>query len=147
MKALIQRVKRANVKINKDVFGKIEEGLVVFLGIAEKDSEKDADWLLNKIINLRIFPDESGKMDKNLRQIKGDFLVVSQFTLLGNCNKGRRPSFDKAANPDKAKSLYDYFIRKAREKRIDIVTGKFGEFMQVELVNNGPVTFIIDTEK
>jgi len=146
MRAVLQRVSRAKVETDNEIVGKIKKGIVILLGIARNDTKKDADWLLNKIINLRIFSDKDDKMNKSLKDIRGELLVISQFTLLGNCKKGRRPSFDKAASPDSAETLYNYFLKEAKKTELNVSSGKFKELMQVELINDGPVTFILDTE-
>ncbi len=146
MKAVVQRVSKANVKVDKTIIGDIQTGLVVLLGIGHNDSEKDADYLADKIINLRIFEDNKGKMNRSLLDVKGDLLVVSQFTLMGDCRKGRRPSFINAAPPDMANKLYEFFIGQTKAKGIKTETGKFQALMDVSLVNNGPVTILLDTE-
>jgi len=145
MKAVIQRVKKSHVSVNKEIVGKIDQGIMVLLGVAEQDTCKDADWLAEKIINLRIFEDENQKMNLSLIDIGGQLLIVSQFTLLGNCRKGRRPSFIGAAKPEKARELYEYFTDKIRQKNIPVQTGQFQAMMDVSLVNDGPVTFILET--
>ena len=145
MKAVIQRVKEASVEIERQVVGSIGIGIVVLLGVEKQDTEKQADWLLNKIIDLRVFPDREGKMNLSLKDIKGGLLIVSQFTLLGDCRKGRRPSFDKAGDPQEAKKLYEYFVDRAK-KQIDLVgEGQFAAMMDVKLINDGPVTLILET--
>ena len=146
MKAVIQRVSKASVKVEKTIVGNIKTGLVVLLGIGHNDTEKDADYLAEKIINLRIFEDDNGKMNKSLMDVKGDLLVISQFTLMGDCRKGRRPSFVKAAPPEMANKLYQYFINQTKTKGVKTETGKFQALMDVSLVNNGPVTISLDTE-
>ncbi|MCS7025271.1 MAG: D-aminoacyl-tRNA deacylase [Bryobacteraceae bacterium] len=145
MRAVIQRVSRASVTVNGNVTGAIGRGIVILLGIGKGDQEKDADFLLDKIYNLRIFPDEQDKMNLSAADVGASLLVVSQFTLLGDCRKGRRPSFDSAAPPAEAKRLYEYFIAKAQERGIPVATGIFQASMQVELVNDGPVTFILES--
>ena len=147
MRAVIQRVKEAKVEIRGAVVGEISKGLLVFLGVGQNDTEKECEYLANKIINLRIFPDENDMMNLSLRDINGGALVVSQFTLWGDCRKGRRPSFIEAARPDKAKGLYEYFILLLRERHVNVATGKFQEMMDVHLVNDGPVTILIDSSK
>ncbi len=147
MKAIIQRVSEAEVKINEKSVGKINRGFLILLGITNGDSEKDVEWLANKIKGLRIFEDEEGKMNKGLDEIKGDVLIVSQFTLYGNCIKGRRPSFIDAARPEVAIPLYEKFVEKFKEFNINKVeTGRFGANMQISLINDGPVTLTIDTD-
>lgn len=145
MRIVVQRVKEARVKVDAEVTGEIATGLLVFLGIAKSDTQKDADYLLDKLIGLRIFADEQGKMNRNVGEAHGALLIVSQFTLYGDCRRGRRPSFDLAAPPDQAKALYNYFVESARKTIIRTETGIFQASMQVELVNDGPVTIIIET--
>ena len=147
MRAVIQRVDRACVKINSQLFSSINEGVLVLLGVEKDDSEKDADYILEKTVNLRVFEDEQGKMNLSLLDIAGEMLVVSQFTLLGDCIKGRRPSFIRAEEPVRANQLYDYFVRLAAPKVKKLSTGKFQEMMQIELTNNGPVTILLDSRK
>ena len=145
MKAVVQRVTKASVTVDDTVVSRINTGLMVLLGVADGDTEKDADFLVDKIINLRIFEDAQGKMNISLVDVKGELLVVSQFTLLGDCRKGRRPSYVQAAAPDKAKTLYEYFIRRAKESGIETKTGVFQAMMEVSLVNSGPVTLIVES--
>ncbi|OPZ79461.1 MAG: D-tyrosyl-tRNA(Tyr) deacylase [Alphaproteobacteria bacterium ADurb.Bin438] len=146
MKALIQRVKNASVTIDGKVNGQINQGLCVLLGVGPKDSEKDIDWLSEKLINLRIFEDENGKMNLSLRDIDGQMLIISQFTLYGDCSRGRRPSFVYSAPPDMANELYEKFVAKIRSLGIIAETGIFGADMQVSILNDGPVTFMIESE-
>jgi D-tyrosyl-tRNA(Tyr) deacylase len=131
--------------VNFSTIGSIRTGLVVFIGIGREDTESDADYLLDKVIGLRVFPDAQNKMNLNIQQAGGSLLLISQFTLYADCRKGRRPSFDGAAPPDRARALYDYFVQKARLTAIAVETGVFQETMQVELVNEGPVTVWIDS--
>jgi D-tyrosyl-tRNA(Tyr) deacylase len=145
MKAVIQRVTSAMVEIDGLVVGKISEGLLVLLGAANKDTETDVDYMVEKIPNLRIFPDETGKMNWSLKDVGGELLIVSQFTLLGDARRGRRPGFDQAASPTLAKQLYEFTIIKFREMGISVETGQFGANMSVSLKNNGPATFILDS--
>ena len=147
MRAVIQRVDRACVKINSQLFSAIDQGILIFLGIERNDSEKDAEHILEKALNLRIFEDENRKMNLSLIDIEGQMLVVSQFTLLGDCIKGRRPSFGRAEEPARAKQLYEYFMQQAAPKVKKLAAGKFQEMMQVELTNNGPVTLWLDSRK
>ena len=147
MRAVIQRVDRACVKINHRELSSINEGILVLLGVEKEDTEVDADYILGKTINLRIFEDEQDKMNRSLLDINGAMMVVSQFTLLGDCIKGRRPSFVKAEEPARANQLYEYFIKEAKEKVKSLATGKFQEMMEIELVNNGPVTILLDSRK
>ena len=145
MKAVVQRVTQSSVQVGHESIGAIGHGLMVLLGVAQEDSEKDADWLAEKIANLRIFEDDNGKMNRSLLDTGGSMLVVSQFTLYGDCRKGRRPSFVKTAPPEKAEVLYDYFVGKAKQLGIEVATGQFRAMMQVSLINDGPVTLVIET--
>lgn len=147
MRAVIQRVDRACVRINSQEYSSIDQGVLVLLGVEKDDSEKDANYILEKTVNLRIFEDEQGKMNLSLTDIDGQMLVVSQFTLLGDCIKGRRPSFIRAEEPITANQLYEYFVREAAPKVKKLATGKFQEMMQIELTNNGPVTILLDSRK
>jgi D-tyrosyl-tRNA(Tyr) deacylase len=140
MRIVIQRVKEARVEANGQVTGTIGAGLVILLGIAKTDSYQDADYLVEKILNLRIFPDDSGKMNRSLLEVNGGLLIVSNFTVYGDCGKGRRPSFDLAADPDKAQDVYQYFVERARRSPVSVETGVFRASMSVYLVNDGPVT-------
>ena len=144
MKALIQRVKQASVTIDGKLFSEIGYGLLVFLGVEKGDNEANAQKLCEKIVKLRIFEDEMGKMNKSLKDVNGQALIVSQFTLCGDCSKGTRPSFDKSENPVIANKLYEYFIDKMMDFEIGCQTGKFGAMMDVSLINDGPVTFLIE---
>lgn len=144
MKALIQRVSEASVTVEHAVVGRIGAGILVLLGVEKGDNETAADWLAEKIVTLRIFEDEQGKMNRSLLEAGGSLLVVSQFTLAGNCAKGRRPSFDTAAPPQEGKRLYDYFVEAAKKLAVPVETGIFQADMQVALVNDGPVTFILE---
>ncbi len=145
MKALLQRVDQASVIIDNNVVSSIEKGILVFLGVSEGDDVKDADYLVEKIVNLRIYEDENGKMNLSLIDISGELLVISQFTLMADCRKGRRPSFTKAEKPDKAVTMYEYFVDKARNAIPVVRTGIFQAMMKIDLINNGPVTIILDT--
>lgn len=145
MLAVIQRVKSSSVTVNNEIIGAINSGLLVLLGIAKNDIGDDADYLANKVTNLRIFEDENRKMNRSLLDIGGEMLVVSQFTLLGDCKKGRRPSFILAAGPDQADKLYERFIDQVRQKDVTVVTGRFGATMEVALINDGPVTLIMES--
>ncbi|MTI67641.1 MAG: D-tyrosyl-tRNA(Tyr) deacylase [Firmicutes bacterium] len=147
MRAVVQRVKSAKVTVEDEITGSINKGLLVLLGIGEEDDEKDINYLCEKIIKLRIFEDENDKLNLSLLDIQGELLVVSQFTLYGDCRKGRRPNFMKAAHPDVAKKLYKKFIEKCEEYNIKTNTGEFGGDMDVELINDGPVTILIDSKK
>ncbi|SJZ36189.1 D-tyrosyl-tRNA(Tyr) deacylase [Cetobacterium ceti] len=145
MRGVVQRVTKASVTVDGEIIGKIEKGLLVLLGVTHSDSEKEVKWLSKKIKDLRIFEDEDGKMNLGLEDIKGDILVVSQFTLYGDCIKGRRPSFIEAAKPEMANKLYEKFIEELKNYNIKVETGEFGADMKVELLNDGPVTLVIDT--
>lgn len=145
MRAVVQRVSSASVTVDAERVSNINKGLLVLLGVSVKDTEADVDWLVEKVVNLRIFEDEDEKMNRSLLDVNGELLVVSQFTLYGNCRKGRRPSFVEAASPDVADKLYTIFVEKARERNVPVQTGVFQTHMMVELVNDGPVTLIIDT--
>lgn len=146
MRAVIQRVKQSSVTVGNKIIGQIGSGLLVLLGVTKDDKIDDADYLADKIASLRIFEDETGRMNKSLMETGGEMLVVSQFTLLGDCRKGRRPSFVQAAAPDKANELYEYFIKQVRKKGISVKTGKFRAMMAVSLINDGPVTLIVESK-
>jgi D-aminoacyl-tRNA deacylase len=146
MRAVVQRVKESSVTVDGDCIGNIGKGLMVLLGVAEGDTRREADFLVDKILNLRIFEDEDGKMNLSLKNTGGALLVVSQFTLLGDCRKGRRPSFVQAASPEKAEELYEYFVEKAKENGIYVETGRFRAMMDVSLINDGPVTLIVESK-
>ncbi|MEO6588567.1 MAG: D-aminoacyl-tRNA deacylase [Pyrinomonadaceae bacterium] len=147
MRAVIQRVSRAKVSVDGETTGEIEKGILVLLGVSREDTEKEAEYLLEKTLNLRIFEDEAEKMNLSLLDIKGDLLVVSQFTLYGDARKGRRPSFSKAAEPDAANRLYEYYVAEARKQIYKVETGRFQAMIDVELVNDGPVTILLDSSK
>lgn len=144
MKALIQRVKRASVTVDGAKISEISKGILVFLGVEKEDVFENAEKLADKICKLRIFEDEDEKMNLSVTDVEGELLVVSQFTLCGDCKKGTRPSFDKAASPDVAVKLYNYFIEYLKNKNISVKTGKFQAMMDVELINDGPVTFWLE---
>ena len=145
MRAVIQRVQQSVVSVNEAVIGKIGPGLLVLLGVARTDREADADFMADKIVHLRIFEDELGKMNRSLLDTGGEMLVVSQFTLLGDCRKGRRPSFTQAADPQKANTLYERFVQQVGLKGVNTATGQFRALMAVSLVNDGPVTLIVES--
>lgn len=145
MRACIQRVSRAHVEVDGETTGQIESGLLVLLGVAAEDGEEDLRWLVDKVVGLRIFEDAAGKMNRALEDVGGALLVVSQFTLLGDCRKGRRPSFIAAAPPEKAEAMYQQFVDAARSRGVRVQTGRFRAQMNVELVNDGPVTLWIDS--
>jgi D-tyrosyl-tRNA(Tyr) deacylase len=147
VRAVVQRVSRAAVTVAGEVTGAIETGLLVLLGVAEGDMPHDAEYLAQKIATLRVFEDEQGKMNLSLVEVGGRMLVVSQFTLLGDCRKGRRPSFDLAARPEAAEALYRHFVAKVEEQGIAVATGRFQQHMLVELVNDGPVTLLVDSHR
>lgn len=147
MRAVVQRVSRASVTVDGSLTGQIERGLLVLLGVNQADCDRDIDYLVDKVVNLRIFDDEEGRMNLSLSDIDGDLLVVSQFTLYGDTRRGRRPSFIAAASGEKALRWYERFVAKARQNGRKVETGKFGAMMDVELVNDGPVTIILDSEK
>jgi D-aminoacyl-tRNA deacylase len=147
MRAVVQRVSRASVKVDGDTVGAIEKGLLVLLGVAQDDTEADADYLADKIIGMRVFEDSDEKMNLSVTEVGGAVLVVSQFTLYGDMRRGRRPSFDAAARPEQARRLYEYFVEKIRASGVRCETGTFQAMMDVELVNEGPVTILVDSRK
>jgi D-aminoacyl-tRNA deacylase len=147
MRAVVQRVSRASIKVDGEVTGRIAEGLLVLLGVAPDDTESDADYLANKIAGLRIFEDDAGKMNRSVVDVDGAVLAVSQFTLFGDVRRGKRPSFDAAARPELANALYRYFVERIRALGLRCETGRFQETMEVELVNQGPVTILLDSKK
>lgn len=144
MKLVIQRVKNASVTIDNELFSSIAQGYLILFGAEKGDVTSQADWLANKVCALRCFSDEQGKMNLSIKDIKGEMLIVSQFTLCGNINKGTRPSFDNAMPPIEAKEMYEYFISKVKEQNIPVQTGVFGAHMEVNLLNDGPVTFVVE---
>ncbi len=146
MRAVVQRVKRASVQVGGQTVGRIEAGFVALVGVARDDKSADADYLVEKIVELRVFEDETGKMNRSLGEVGGAVLAISQFTLLADCRKGRRPSFTDAAAPDAARPLFDHFVSGVRSRGIPIETGCFGATMQVALVNDGPVTILLDSK-
>ena len=147
MRAVIQRVAHASVRVEGEVVGRIGLGWLVLLGVARGDADADADRLAEKVVGLRAFADEDGKMNRDVREAGGSVLAVSQFTLLGDCRKGRRPGFDEAAEPAEAERLYDRFTAAVAAAGVPVATGVFRAMMQVELVNDGPVTFLLDSRK
>jgi D-tyrosyl-tRNA(Tyr) deacylase len=147
MRAVVQRVSRCRVQVDGEVVGQIGRGLLVLLGVGKADNESAANYLVEKILGLRIFEDDQEKMNHSIQDKSGEMLVVSQFTLFGDVRRGRRPSFDGAARPEEANHLYEYFVTKVREAGIRCETGRFRAMMDVELVNQGPVTILLDTEK
>ncbi|HLJ44953.1 MAG TPA: D-aminoacyl-tRNA deacylase [Bryobacteraceae bacterium] len=146
MRIVLQRVKKAQVEVSGEVVGSIRAGLLVLLGVSKTDSEAEADFLADKIVNLRIIADEAGKMNRSVLDAGGAVLVVSQFTLYGDCRKGRRPSFDDAAPPEKARELYEYFVGRVRAIGLHVETGVFQAHMEVSLINDGPVTLIVESK-
>ncbi len=146
MKALLQRVLKASVTVNGEVVGKIEQGLVVLLGVANGDTEKDADYLVNKIINLRIFSDAADKFNLSVLDVKGEILLISQFTLMADSRHGRRPDFIDAAPPEQAEKLFNYAVDKTRFSGLKVETGRFQQHMEVEIHNSGPVTIMLDSK-
>jgi D-tyrosyl-tRNA(Tyr) deacylase len=147
MRAVVQRVSRAKVAVAGEVAGEIGLGLLVLLGVGKQDSEAGADYLADKVVGLRIFEDDAGKMNRSAVDVDGAVLVVSQFTLYGDVRKGKRPSFDDAAPPQRARELYEYFVQRIRSAGLRCETGRFQEMMAVELINDGPVTILLDSEK
>ena len=146
MKALVQRVSRASVSVNDSIVGRIGPGLVVFLGVAQGDTKEDVSYLANKVVNLRVFADEASKFSHSALDTKGDILIVSQFTLLGDTRRGRRPDFTAAASPDLAKRLYEFFVEQVRSTGLKVETGLFQEHMLVEIHNDGPVTISLESK-
>lgn len=147
MRAVVQRVTKGSVIIEGNIFSEIGKGLVILLGVTEEDIDKDVLYMVDKILNLRIFEDEDEKMNHSLIDVKGEVLIVSQFTLYGDCRKGRRPNFMSAAKPEKANELYEQFVKLCRENEIIVKTGVFQENMKVCIENDGPVTLIVDSQK
>ena len=147
MRAVVQRVGRATVKVGDEITGEIGKGLLVLLGVGQEDGEGDADYLAEKVAGLRIFEDEAGKMNLSVGEIGGAVLAVSQFTLFGDVRRGKRPSFDAAARPERARELYNAFVERIRALGLRCETGRFQEMMEVELVNSGPVTILLDSKK
>ncbi len=147
MRAVVQRVKHSQVTVEEEIVGKIQSGLMVLLGVEDGDTPKDAQYMIDKIANLRVFEDEDEKMNCSIKDVGGDILAVSQFTLLGDCRKGRRPSFINAARPDAANDLYELFVAGVREEGIKVETGVFQADMLVDIANDGPVTLLLDSKK
>ncbi|HEX7960922.1 MAG TPA: D-aminoacyl-tRNA deacylase [Terriglobales bacterium] len=147
MRAVVQRVDRASVTVDGRVVGEIGGGLLVLLGVSKSDRENDADYLVDKIVGLRIFEDEQDKMNRSVAEVSGAILMVSQFTLYGDVRRGKRPSFDEAARPEEARRLYEYAVKKVRDAGLRCETGEFQAMMKVSLVNDGPVTILLDSEK
>ncbi|MCX7570197.1 D-aminoacyl-tRNA deacylase [Tumebacillus sp. DT12] len=147
MRIVVQRCSKGSVTVDGAVTGEIGKGFVLLVGVTHEDTTEDADWLVDKVLNLRVFEDEAGKMNHSLLDVGGSLLSVSQFTLYGDCRKGRRPNFMAAARPDEAKALYEYFNDKARSQGVTVETGVFGAMMDVALVNDGPVTLLLDSKR
>lgn len=147
MRAVVQRVSRASVKVNGELTGNIGEGLLVLLGVGQDDTDADASYLAEKVAGLRIFEDTEGKMNRSVTDVGGAVLAVSQFTLLGDVRKGKRPSFDAAARPERARALYEHFVERIRATGLRCETGRFQEMMEVKLINQGPVTILLDSRK
>lgn len=147
MKIVLQKVKNASVTIDNELYSSINHGYLILYGVEKGDTIEQADWLYSKVCQLRCFPDENDKMNLSIKDVKGEILVVSQFTLCADIKKGTRPSFDNAMKPDEANSMYEYFVKKLREENISVKTGVFGAHMEINLLNDGPVTFIIDSPK
>ena len=145
MRAVVQKVTSSKVTVDEEVVGQIGSGLLVLLGVTHDDTSKDVDYMIDKITNLRIFEDENGKMNLSLKDVGGEILAVSQFTLYGDCRRGRRPSFSDAARPEVANPLYEEFVKKVKDQGINVGTGKFGAHMMVSYVNDGPETFVLDS--
>ena len=146
MRLVIQRVKEAKVTVSGSTTGAIRSGLLVLIGISREDTREEADYMLDKLLGLRIFPDDNGKMNRNIGEAGGALLLVSQFTLYGDCRKGRRPSFDRAAPPQHAQALYEYLVESARQGSVAVETGTFQASMEVHLINDGPVTILLDSD-
>ena len=144
MRLVVQRVANAKVEVENNIIGSIKNGFLVLLGVGNDDETANADYLLKKLVNLRVFTDEQGKMNLSLMDIQGELLIVSQFTLYADCKKGNRPSFTNAAPPEKAKQLYEYFVLQAKNLGLKVETGSFGAHMKVELLNDGPVTILLE---
>lgn len=147
MRSVIQRVKRASVTVNGEKVGNIAEGLLVLLAVGQDDGTEDLNWMIDKLVGLRIFEDQEAKMNRSVQDVGGEILMVSQFTLYGDCRKGKRPSFSTAAPPDQAKALFNQGVERARSYGLKVETGVFQAEMDVELVNNGPVTILLDSKK
>lgn len=146
MRVVIQRSKAAQVTVENEVVGKIPFGLVILVGVGHEDTEEDVQYVADKVAHLRLFEDEQGKMNRSVLEVGGSILSISQFTLYGDCRKGRRPSFTQAAKPDQARQLYEQFNEQLRSHGLQVETGQFGAMMQVQLINDGPVTFVIDSK-
>lgn len=146
MKVVLQRVSESSVKVNNEIVGKIEKGLMLLIGVDETDEKEDADWLVKKVLDVRVFSDDAGKMNHSVKEINGGILCISQFTLISDYRKGNRPSYIKAAKPDKAIPLFDYFKEELKKSGLTIESGIFGADMKVSLINDGPVTLVFDSK-
>jgi D-tyrosyl-tRNA(Tyr) deacylase len=147
MRIVLQRVTGAHVRVAGETVGSIDAGIVILVGVTHQDTREDADYLAAKVVQLRIFPDDAGRMNRSLLDAGGALLVVSQFTLYGDCRKGRRPSFDQAASPEHARALYEYFVQRLKSSNVKVATGVFQAEMELHLVNDGPVTFVLDSSR
>ena len=146
MRVILQRVTQSSVTVDHQIIGQINKGINLLVGISKTDRLEELQWMANKCLTLRIFPDEQGRMSNSIQDINGEILIISQFTLYGDCRKGRRPSYDNASPPDQAEPLYDQFVALLRQSRLTVETGKFGAMMQVSIENDGPVTFVLDRD-
>lgn len=147
MKVILQRVRQAEVRVAGERVGQIGQGMLIFVAVAKDDTAEDADYLIRKATELRMFADDDGKMNLSSLEAGAEFLVVSQFTLYGDCRKGRRPSFDRAALPEKGEELYNYFVQGLRGRNLKVQTGRFAAMMEVDLINDGPVTFVLESDQ
>ncbi len=147
MRAVLQRVKYAKVQVDQKTIGQIEKGLLVYLGVGHKDKPEDIEWIVDKVVHQRVFADDEGKMNLSVNDVEGQILLISQFTLYGDCRKGRRPSFTKTAKPEVGEEIFNQAIEAFKATGIKIETGEFGADMQVESINDGPVTFLLDSKK
>jgi D-aminoacyl-tRNA deacylase len=147
MRAVVQRVKHARVEVDEQVVGQVQQGLLIYLGVGKEDSDADAEFIADKLVNLRIFHDEAGKMNRSVIDVGGGILVISNFTLLGDCRRGRRPGFDAAGAPELAEALYEKVVALIAERAVPVEKGAFGAYMQVSSVNDGPVTFLLDSTR
>lgn len=146
MRVILQRVTQSSVTVDHQIIGQINKGINLLVGISKTDRLEELQWMANKCLTLRIFPDEQGRMSNSIQDINGEILIISQFTLYGDCRKGRRPSYDNASHPDQAEPLYDQFVALLRQSGLTVETGKFGAMMQVSIENDGPVTFVLDRD-
>ena len=146
MRVIVQRVAKSSVTVDNKTIGNIKQGLNLLVGISKRDTLEELQWMASKCLSLRIFPDEDGRMNQSIQDISGELLVISQFTLYGDCRKGRRPSYDQAATPENAEKLYDHFVALLRDSGLTVATGQFGAMMQVHIENDGPVTLFLERE-